>query len=65
MDTHKTVFGPERPNAAVRAIAELQRAQDAVNAGCGWASDDAYQRLAIARYNRAQYGEYADSFRGH
>ena len=59
------VFGPERPNAALAAIRELEDAQREYDSHGGFAPSSVIRRLRVARANRAQYAEYGDTFRGH
>ena len=62
------VFGPDRPDAARDAIAELEQAQRAlVDLYGGWApvGCKAERRLKAAREVRARYSEYGDTFVGH
>ena len=61
------VFGPDRPNAARRAIAELKQAEKAVaDAGGSWvASGKQLKRLSNAKKERKQYQDYSDDFAGH
>lgn len=58
-------FGPDRPRAAIRAIAELQAAREAL-VSIEWC----FTPPVIERHRRAvqirdMYPEYADDFRGH
>jgi hypothetical protein len=61
-----TVFGPERPNAARRALEELRAAKAGLSTS--FPSSPEYDRLAervrVAREVRAQYYEYGDSLYG-
>jgi hypothetical protein len=61
----ETVFGPERPLAAIRAISELDSARAVVNAAEWTATDEQLARYARALENRRRYLEYGDTFRGH
>ena len=59
------VFGPDRAGAAVRAIAELQAAQDMLTSWDHCFTPRAIERHREAVIARAMYAEYGDDFRGH
>ncbi len=60
------VFGPDRYNAAMSAIAELAGAKAAVNEHChGWADYDnpaVRERYRKALETRQMYASYGESF---
>lgn len=65
-DYSHPVFGPDRYNAAMSAIAELAGAKAAVKEHCtGWADYDSpvvRERHRKALEVRAMYAEYGESF---
>lgn len=65
MSANGQVFGPGRPAAAVRAIADLQAAEREAQRYSLWPPAHISERLRQARAAREAYAEYGDSFRGH
>jgi hypothetical protein len=60
------VFGPNRPNAARKAVEALRSARERLSASHPYAGeyDGLLARVRAAEVVRAQYGEYGDSLFG-